>query len=130
GGEAMKVMSARAVTEAVKPLAAQFTRATGIPVAFVFAPVGGVRKRLADGEATDIVILSASAIAEIAGDLVPSSRRDLGRTSIGLAVRAGAELPDIATPEAFRAPCLRRARSRSATSRSAAPQASFSPACS
>jgi molybdate transport system substrate-binding protein len=104
----MKVMSARAVKEAVKPLAAQFTRDTGISVEFVFAPVGGVRKRLADGEAADIVILSASAIEELAsaGALVPGSRRDLGRTSIGMAVRDGARLPDIATSAAFRATLL------------------------
>ena len=100
----MKVMSARAVKEAVKPLAAQFTRDTGISVEFVFAPVGGVRKRLADGEAADIVILSASAIEELAsaGALVPGSRRDLGRTSIGMAVRKGAAKPDISSMDTLK----------------------------
>src|SRR5262249_30565532 len=36
------------------------------------------------------------------GTLSPGSRRDLARSSIGIAVRAGAPKPDISTPEAFK----------------------------
>jgi len=39
---------------------------------------------------------------KIETSLVAGSRRTLGRTSIGVAVRAGAPLPLIATAEAFR----------------------------
>jgi molybdate transport system substrate-binding protein len=39
---------------------------------------------------------------QTANRLVPESRRVLGRTSIGVATRAGAEKPNIATPQGFK----------------------------
>ena len=39
---------------------------------------------------------------ESAGTLVPGSRAELGRGTVGVAVRAGAPSPDIATPEAVK----------------------------
>ena len=101
----LKVMSARAVKSAVSSIAVEFTRASGCAVAFDFAPVGTLENRLAAGEVADIVILSKSAIATLdsAGKLISASVRALGRTSIGVCVRDGATMPDISTPEAFRA---------------------------
>jgi molybdate transport system substrate-binding protein len=40
---------------------------------------------------------------EKTGKFLPASRADLGRVGIGVAVRDGATLPDVATPEAFKA---------------------------
>src|SRR5215218_5654782 len=101
----LAVMSARAVKSAVSALAQEFSRSSGHPVAFEFAPVGALEKRLADGAVPDVVILSSSAIAAAAasGWIVAGSERVLGRTSIGVCVREGAPHPDIATPDAFRA---------------------------
>jgi len=101
----LKIMSARAVKSAVTTIAEDFARASGCAVAFDFAPVGGIEKKLAAGDRTDLVILSRSAIASLdaAGQLLAGSVRELGRTRIGVAVRDGAPRPDIATPEAFKA---------------------------
>ena len=101
----LMVMSARAVKSAVTELAQQFFRETGCAVAFDFAPVGAIEKKLAAGARADVVILSAAAIDSLdnAGHIIPRSRHVLGRTSIGVAIRDGAPLPDIATPEAFKA---------------------------
>lgn len=101
----LKVLSARAVKSAVSALVQDFSRASGRGVACDFAPVGGIEAKLAAGTPADVVILSTSAIATLAGtqQIVSGSERMLGRTSIGVAVRAGAPLPDIATPEAFKA---------------------------
>ncbi len=55
------------------------------------------------GEPADVVILSAPALDELIkqGKVVPGSRVDLVRSSIGMAVRAGAPKPDISTVEAL-----------------------------
>jgi molybdate transport system substrate-binding protein len=59
--------------------------------------------RLERGEPTDVVIMAAPALEELIrqGKLVPGSRVDLVRSSIGMAVRSGAPKPDISTVEAF-----------------------------
>jgi molybdate transport system substrate-binding protein len=98
----VKIMSARAVKSAVGAIATQFARANGHDVLFDFAPVGTLEAKLAAGERADLIILSTPALNKIETSLVPGSRRTLGRTSIGVAVRAGTPLPDIATPDAFR----------------------------
>ncbi|HWM47266.1 MAG TPA: substrate-binding domain-containing protein [Xanthobacteraceae bacterium] len=104
----LKVMSARAVKAAVSTLAAQFSRAHGCAVTFDFAPVGTLESRLAAGERADVVILSRAVMASVAqsGLFAPDSVRELGSTPIGLAVRAGAHVPDISTPDAFKAVLL------------------------
>jgi molybdate transport system substrate-binding protein len=98
----VKIMSARAVKSAVSAITTQFAQTNGHDVLFDFAPVGALEAKLAASESADLIILSTQALRKIEASLVPGSRRTLGRTSIGVAVRAGAPLPDIATPDAFR----------------------------
>jgi molybdate transport system substrate-binding protein len=52
----------------------------------------------------DVVILAAGALDELIkqGKVVPGSRVDLARSSIGMAVRAGAPKPDISTVDALK----------------------------
>jgi len=60
--------------------------------------------RITSGEAADVAILTDAAIEGLVqdGTLVAGSRRDLARSSIGIAVKAGAPKPDIGTPESFK----------------------------
>lgn len=80
----------------------------GQPVAPEFAPTAALLRRIAAGEAADLAILTAEAVEALTaeGRLLPGSRRDLCISLIGMAVRAGAPQPDIATPEACRAALL------------------------
>jgi molybdate transport system substrate-binding protein len=107
----LTVMSARAVKAAVSAAAQRFSSAAGRRVTFEFAPVGALEKKLLDGARCDAVILSSSAIAAMvaAGHVVHGSERELGRMSIGVCVRADGPLPDVSTPDEFRA-LLMRAR--------------------
>jgi molybdate transport system substrate-binding protein len=100
----LKVLCARSMTSAVNTLAADFTRASGRELDITFGTVGALQTRLAAGESADIIILGAPAIADLErnGAVVAGSRRDIARTSVGVAVREGASAPDIATPEAFK----------------------------
>ena len=63
-----------------------------------------IPQRLGRGEPADVLLLAADGLeALIARGLAqPGSRVDIARSLIGMAVRAGAPRPDIATVEAFR----------------------------
>src|SRR4051794_2297432 len=100
----LQVLSAGALKYVATGFAPQFTDETGDQVEFTFGTIGGVRKRLAEGETADIIMGTAAAIAQMeqSGVLAAGSRVDLGRTLTGLCVRARAPLPDISTPERFK----------------------------
>ena len=100
----IKVMSAGAVEGPVSELAPEFTRASGHEVELSFNTVGAHKERFAQGEKTDVIILSFPAIEalEKEGRFAPGSRADLGRASCGVAVRDGMMMPNIATVEAFK----------------------------
>ncbi len=85
-------------------LAAAYRHATG--VAIEIESVGGVdaARRVATGEAFDVVILAADAIDKLVagGSVLPGSRADLVRSSVAIAVREGAKAPDVSTEAALR----------------------------
>jgi molybdate transport system substrate-binding protein len=99
----LKVLCARSMTTAVNSLAGEFTRATGQALDITFGTVGALQAKLAAGESADVLILGAPAIAKLeqSGAVVAGSRKDIARTSIGVAVREGAPAPDISTAAAF-----------------------------
>ena len=100
----IKVMQSAAFREAYLELAPEFERATGHKAVAIFAPGIQVMSRLKGGETVDLVIMAAGAIDELIqlGKMVPGSRVDLGKSSIGVAVRAGAPKPDISSGEAVK----------------------------
>lgn len=73
-----------------------------------FAPSYGATNvllpKIASGEIADVAILTDAAVEGLVehGTLAAGSRRDLARSLIGIAVKAGAPKPDIGTPEAFK----------------------------
>jgi len=105
----IKVMSAGAVKTMVVALGAEFERSSGNKLDLNFGTAGSMRDRVKNGEATDLLILSESAIASLDKDgrFVPSSITDLGRTVTGVVVKDGAAVPDISTPEAFKQALLK-----------------------
>ena len=101
----IRVLSAGAMKLVVAELGEQFARETGHAVTIVDSgPVGVMQKRLMDGEAADVIVLSDTGIDFLAGKgfVLGGSRTDLARTAIGVAVREGAPRPDISTAEAFK----------------------------
>ena len=104
----IKVVTSGAFTAAYLELVPQFERATGHKVVTAFgasmgSSPGAIPNRLQRGEPIDVVILAVSALEGLINDgkVAPGSRVDLVRSSIGMAVRAGAPKPDISTLEAF-----------------------------
>jgi molybdate transport system substrate-binding protein len=101
----LKVFCARSMHVAVTTLAHQFAAQAGRVPDIVFEPMGALQARLAAGETADVLIPATSAIDALmkAGALVAGSRAEVARAPIGIAIRDGAPVPDIATPEAFKA---------------------------
>jgi molybdate transport system substrate-binding protein len=101
----LKVFCARSMHVAVRTLADDFGRAGGATADIVFEPMGALQTRLAAGETADVLILATPAIDALGatGKIIAASRANVGRAPIGVAVRAGAAAPDIATPQAFAA---------------------------
>lgn len=100
----IKVLSAGAVQSMVSAIGAEFERLSGHWLDLNFGTAGSLRARVHAGEPADLIILPEAVIAtlEKKGMLLPGSAKDLGRTVTGVAVREGAPVPDISTPEAFR----------------------------
>lgn len=97
-------ISSMATRTLLAELSAAYEQRSGWRVAF--ESVGGVdaARRVAAGEAFDVVVLAADAIDKLAeaGKVIAGSRVDLVRSGVSVAVRAGAARPDITSEEAMR----------------------------
>ena len=97
------VLLNQATESGVRELAAAFEKATGNKVIVSFQGGAALNQKVNAGEA-DLV---SSGIAQVDdwvknGKIVAGSVAEYGRVGNGVAVKAGAEKPDISTPEAFR----------------------------
>jgi molybdate transport system substrate-binding protein len=109
GAAEIKVMSSAGFKAAYLEIAAEFERATGHKIVNAWGPsMGGtpqaVPNRIARGEPVDVIIIVGEALDKLIkdGKVVASSRSDLARSLIGVAVRAGTPKPDISSVEAFK----------------------------
>ena len=97
-------ISSMATRQVLADLTSAFTERSGHTVAI--ESVGGVdaAKRVQAGAEFDVVILASDAIDKLiaTGAIEPGSRVDLVRSGVAVAVRAGNELPDIASEEAVK----------------------------
>lgn len=100
----LRLLSSLAVLRAFEEVRADCAAAADIALSVDFGPTNDILARLGTGEAADAAILTATAIEIMIGrgEMLAASRVDLAVSGIGLAVRHGAPLPAIDTPEAFR----------------------------
>jgi molybdate transport system substrate-binding protein len=104
----IRVLSVGAVQNAVKALAGDFEKESGHHVVLTIGSPVVVMQKIKDGEVFDAVIASEPAMDALDrdGTVNPESRVRLANTGIGVAVREGAPVPDLSTPEAFKAALL------------------------
>ena len=96
GAVELKVLSAGAIEPGLKAAAAAYQRETGVEVRVNFATAPQLRKRVAGGEAADVLIAPPAVIEEFAREQkVAQLRAAVGRVGLGVAVRPGAPEPDI-----------------------------------
>lgn len=100
----VRAFTSGAFTEAYKSLVPEFEKASGRKVNSSFGASMGnapdaIPARLSRGEAFDVIIVAGPALDDLIkqGKVMPGSRVDLVRSSIGFAVKSGAPKPDIST---------------------------------
>jgi molybdate transport system substrate-binding protein len=99
----IKVLSTTAMKTVFEELAPAFERATGYRLAVSLGPSLRLEKQLAEGDAADMAIVSASGARDlVAGGKLASGVVEVAKSSIGVAVPKGAPRPDIATVEGFK----------------------------
>ena len=105
----IKVVTSGAFTAAYLKLVPEYERATHDKLVTEFGPSMGtthnaIPLRLERGEAIDVVIMAAPALADLIkqGKVRAGSRVDLVQSRIGMAVKAGALKPDISTIDALK----------------------------
>ncbi|WP_407192371.1 substrate-binding domain-containing protein [Bradyrhizobium sp. STM 3566] len=100
----VRMLSTLGLMGAMRSLSSTFEANSGIHVDADFAPTLALLKRLRDGEAADLVILTREGLDEMIGEgrVVAASAADLARSFVGIAVRAGQAHPDIANEAALR----------------------------
>jgi molybdate transport system substrate-binding protein len=87
----LNILSGGAAQGLVASLASQLKASTGFDIGGEFGAVGAMAEKLRKGTPTDIVILTARIIADLAGEklVVPASIADVGLVETALAVRTG-----------------------------------------
>jgi molybdate transport system substrate-binding protein len=100
----VRVLSTLALKGAVRILGGQYQAAGGARVDADFAPTLGLLDRLRNGESADVVILTKEGLDDLAakGTVVADGCVDLARSFVGIAIKAGAAHPDIASEAALR----------------------------
>jgi molybdate transport system substrate-binding protein len=102
------VISGGAARAGVEPLLKRFEEVSGNKVRMSFGTMGLIKEKLDRGERADLLIISSEMADDLAksGAIVPASRKPLVKVGIGVAVNETASVPDISTPEAFKAALL------------------------
>jgi molybdate transport system substrate-binding protein len=88
---ALNILSGGAAQGLVASLAPKFKALTGLDIKGEFGAVGAMADKLRSGAPTDIAVLTAAKIAELAGEnlVVSASISDIGTVETAMAVRAG-----------------------------------------
>ena len=100
----VKILSAGAVKPAMDGIVAAFRRDSGNEVVISFATAPATLKRIAEGEAADIVIAASAVLAELAksGKCAAHQALTLGRIGVGVFVRVGESLPRLNDVDDFK----------------------------
>jgi molybdate transport system substrate-binding protein len=98
-GAEIKLMCPAPMRTTITDLVAQFERATPHKVTIVHTPSRMIIERIQGGEAFDVSILTAEATDSLVRQGKIAKRVDVARSSIGLAVRTGAPVPDVSSVE-------------------------------
>jgi molybdate transport system substrate-binding protein len=101
---AIKILSGGAMRSLMIEIVPLFERATGIRVEAEFRLSSVLVKEIEDGAAFDVALLPRPDLdaLEQGGKIEAGSTKDITRSAVGLAVRAGAPRPDISTVAAFK----------------------------
>jgi molybdate transport system substrate-binding protein len=100
----LRILSAGAVEPGLRPALAAFERASGHTTQIAFAGSPVLRSAVAGAPSADVVVLTQGIVDELAAKGTPlGTRAPIGRVGVGVAIRPGAIVPDIASAESLKA---------------------------
>jgi molybdate transport system substrate-binding protein len=102
--DTVKVLTSGAFKQVVVAMVPAFEARTGHKIEVANDTAGALAKRVAGGEAFDLLVLTPAALQPLVkdGKVLPDSIAPLAKVGIGVAVKAGAPKPAIGTVEEFR----------------------------
>lgn len=108
GADEIKVLTAGAFKPIVTAVAAEFEKSTGHKLVIDNDTAGALLRRIGGGEAFDVAVLTPAAVKDLVGSgkIAAGTPVNLARTSVGVAVKAGAPRPDITTVASFKTALL------------------------
>ena len=97
------VMSGAAVEPGLLAAADAFRRQTHNRIIVTFATTPQMRQRISAGETPDVIVAPPALLDELerSGRIGGARRVLLGRVGVGVAIRAGAPIPDVSTADAL-----------------------------
>jgi molybdate transport system substrate-binding protein len=106
--DTLRVLTTGAYKQVVVALVPAFEARTGHKVDVQNDTAGALAKRVAAGEAFDVIVLTPAGLRPLAaeGKVVADTVVPLARVGIGIAVKEGAPMPSVATVDDFKAAVL------------------------
>jgi molybdate transport system substrate-binding protein len=100
----IRFLCAGALESTVEDVVSEFQKATGYNVKAEFAAIGVITRRLRNGDAADLAIVSPRQWEDLAkeGKVDPAIRVIVARVGAGVFVKKGAAKPDISSVDAFK----------------------------
>ncbi len=100
----IRLLSSNGVHSVTVELLPAFERATGHKVSVDYYTANQVLDKIKSGEKADLVIITRPTVDGLLkeGKIVPGTDKIVGRSGVGIAIRAGLPKPDISTPEALK----------------------------
>ena len=106
GANAVEItlLCSNALKSVLEELGPQFEKASGHKLKMKFGTTGPLQVQIEKGEAFDVAILGVGATDALIrqGKLAASTRTDIARSGMGVAIRKGAPRPDISSIDAFK----------------------------
>lgn len=105
----LRIFGSRVTKMIVEDVGPQFERMTGHRLVVLTDVAAVMKRRIEQGEAFDLAVLVNFQTDDLIkkGKLIADSRADLMKAGIGIAVRRGAPMPDIATVDVFKSTLLK-----------------------
>jgi len=100
----LRVLSTHAAMDVLNALAPAFERTNDCRLSFGFDPAKAVKRQVETGAAFDVAIVTRPVFEDLVaqGKMLPAPRAAIGRSGLGVSVRAGAPKPDISGVDAFK----------------------------
>ena len=100
----IKVLCSNGLREVLAELRPEFEKASGHKLVVTYGLAAAFKQQIDAGEPFDVVVLTPGLLDDVIkqGKVLGDSRAIIARAGIGLAIRAGAPRPDIASADAFK----------------------------